>query len=102
MFEQNPDLADENIGLLFEDQMMKAADNNDLDYYRTVSERLDLWRNLLDFGSAEGVRHHERFATAGRDDRVIQAEMGLLLLVQATSPDQPQDIIRPSPSLHPA
>ena len=99
MFEQNADLADENIGPLFEDQMMKAADNNDLDYYRTVSERLDLWRNLLDFGSAEGVRHHERFATAGRDDRVIQAEMGLLLLVQATSADERQDIIGRYPAV---
>lgn len=98
-FQQTPDLADENVGPLFEDMMMKAAYQDDLAHYRTVSERLDLWRNLLDFGAEEGVRHHERFVNARRDDKFIQAEMGLSLLAEASSADERQDIIGRYPAV---
>jgi hypothetical protein len=98
-FQESADLADENMAPLFEDQMLKAAHNDDLAQYRLVSERFDLWRNLLDFGPEEGVRHHERFANAGRDDKLVQAEMGLLLLSEATSADEQQDIIGRYPAV---
>ena len=84
---------------MFEDQIIKAAHEANIAQYRLVSERMDLWRNLLDFGAEEGVRQHERTLASGRSDKIIQAEMGILLLAEATTAEQRQDIIGQYPAV---
>ncbi len=98
-FEQHPELADESIGPLIEDQMIRSAHHNDVTHYRLISERLDLWHNLANFGVEQGKRQHEHFLASARNDQHIQAEMGLMLLSEATDPEVWQDIIARYPSV---
>ncbi|MEP7289581.1 MAG: hypothetical protein ABI947_27850 [Chloroflexota bacterium] len=98
-FEQHTELDDETVGALLEDQLVKAARQNNVARFQTITERTDLWRNLIDFGSEEGSRQHERFKGAGRDGKQVQAEMGLLLLAETTNADEWQDIIASYPAV---
>ncbi len=92
-FQQHQELADtESIGPLIDDQTLRAVHQNDVSRYRRLTERADLWRNLTEFGVEEGLRQHERFLAGGRDDQALQAEMGITLLAETTSPDERQDI----------
>jgi hypothetical protein len=93
-YQQHGELSDtDNIGPLIDDQTLRAVRDGDLSRYRQVTERADLWRNLAEFGVEEGMRQHERFLTDRRDDKALQAEMGVMLLAEATLPDEIQDII---------
>lgn len=93
-FQQHDELADsDNVHLLFDDQTQKTVRHGDVARYRRLTERADLWRNLAEFGPAEGVRQHELFLSAGRPDSTVLAEMGIMLLVEATTPDERQEII---------
>lgn len=93
-FQQHDELADsDNVHLLFDDQTLKVVRHGDVARYRRLTERADLWRNLAEFGPAEGVRQHELFLSAGRSDNTVLAEMGIMLLVETTTPDERQDII---------
>ncbi len=98
-FQQHSELTDESIGAILEDQIVKAVHQGDVARYKQLSERMDLWRNLLDFGPEQGIQQHEGFLNSGRDDKHIQAEMGLTLLIEATTPDERQDVIGRYPSV---
>jgi hypothetical protein len=91
--QQHGELSDEGIGPLFDDQALKAAREDDLERYRRVTDRADLWRNLSEFGLEEGLRQHERYLAAPRSDETIQAEVGILLLTEAKTTEECQDVI---------
>jgi hypothetical protein len=93
-FQQHNELADtDNIGPLIDDQTLKAVREDDLGRYRQFTERADLWRNLTEFGVEEGMRQHQGFLTTRRDDKTLQAEMGIMLLSETKSPDDIQEIM---------
>jgi len=96
-FTQNNALADDSVGPLFEEQLRHAAHNGDVARYRKISERLDLWRNLVEFGMEQGMTQHETYLADHRDDQQIQAEMGFMLLLDATSAEERQDIVASYP-----
>ncbi len=93
-FQQHSELADpDNIGPLIDDQTLKAVREDDLERYRRFTERADLWRNLTEFGVEEGMRQHEGFLANRRDDKALQAEMGVMLLAETRAPDDIQEIM---------
>jgi hypothetical protein len=99
-FQQHDELSDtDNIGLLIDDQTLKAVREDDLERYRRFTERADLWRNLAEFGVEEGVRQHEGFLANRRDDRTLQAEMGIMLLSETKEADDIQDIMGRYPTV---
>ncbi len=99
-FQQHGELADtDNIGPLIDDQTLKAVREDDLERYRRFTERADLWRNLTEFGVEEGVRQHEGFLANRRDDRMLQSEMGIMLLAEAKEADDIQDIMGRYPTV---
>ncbi len=99
-FKQHSELADEEvIRELLDDQTAQAVQDGDVGRYRRVTERADLWRNLIEFGPVEGMRQHERFRASGRDDKTIQAEMGIMLLVETKAPEDRQDVIGRYPAV---
>ncbi len=97
---QNSRLLDEeSIGAMLDDQFIQAAREGDVNRYRKVSDRVNLWRSVVELGSVDGAKQHERFLAAPRDDRKLMAEMGLLLLPMATSVDERRDILERYPSV---
>jgi len=99
-YKQHNELSDEEvIGQLLDDQTVQAVHDGDVSRYRRVTERADLWRNLIEFGADEGMRQHERFINSGRDDKTIQAEMGITLLVETKTPEDRQDVIGRYPAV---
>ncbi len=99
VYQQTPELADDSIGTLFEDERIKAAHQSDVDRYRLFSQRMDLWRHLLEFGPEEALRQHERFLSSLPDDHSVEAEMGLLLLAETTNAHDIQDIVMRYPAV---
>jgi hypothetical protein len=99
-FQQHPELADEeNIGPLIDDQTLKAIHQGEVERYRRYTERADLWRNLAEFGIDDGLRQHQRFLAAPRDDNTIQAEIGIVLLTEATDTDARLDVFGRYPAV---
>jgi hypothetical protein len=99
IFQEQPALVAEEMAALFEDQLIRAAHRDDISRYQQVNERLDLWRNLVDFGAEEGVRQHERYLAGSQDERDTHAAMGILLLGEATNADERQEIIGRYPAV---
>jgi len=99
-FAEHAELADtEVVEQLFDQQMMDAVHDGDTERYRRLSDRCDLWRNLTQFDNEEGLRQHMLFLALKRDDKTIQAEMGIMLLAEAKEPDEYHDIIGRFPSV---
>lgn len=87
------------IGPLIEEQALKATRDGDRARYRRISERLDLWRNVAEFGMENGVQQHQRFLARARTDEAVEAEMGLMLLVGAESVDEQRDAMERYPAV---
>lgn len=92
-------LGDENIGLVMDDQLVKAAGRGDVARYRVVSARVGLWRGVAELGMDNGVKQYQRALAAHRDDMQVLAEMGVLLLQGATDTETRRDILERFPSV---
>ncbi|HLY29032.1 MAG TPA: serine/threonine-protein kinase [Aggregatilineales bacterium] len=99
IYQRTPELSDESIGTVFEDERIKAAHEADVSRYRLFSERMDLWRHVLDFGPEEGLRQHKRFLETVQDDQGVEAEMGVLLLAETTNAHEIQEIVGRYPAV---
>ncbi|MCC7206754.1 MAG: hypothetical protein IT323_05580 [Anaerolineae bacterium] len=92
-------IEDENIGLVLDDQLIKAAERGDVARYRTVSARVSLWRGVSELGMENGVKQYQRAQAAPREDRQVLAEMGFLLLQGATDTETRRDILERFPAV---
>jgi hypothetical protein len=92
-------LEDESIGALLDEQLIRAAKQGDVKRYRLISERVDLWRNVTELGAENGSTQHARFLSSPREDKMLLAEMGLLLLAQVESVEERRDILERYPAV---
>jgi hypothetical protein len=92
-------LVDESIGLVLDDQLVKAAERGDVARYRVVSARVGLWRGVAELGMENGVKQYQRALAIQRDDMQVLAEMGVLLLQGATDTETRRDVLERFPAV---
>lgn len=91
-------LSDEVVGPLLGEQLIKTAQTADQARYRRLSDRVNLWRKVLALGLDEGWHQYERTDLLERSDKMLQAEMGLLLLTELPL-SSPRDILERYPAV---
>lgn len=95
----NRDLYDEEaVGAILDEQLIRAAHQGSVVYYRQVRNRISLWRNIIEFGKDEGLQQYNIEMKIHRSDRILQAEMGILLLVRANGVNELYDILERFPA----
>jgi hypothetical protein len=95
----NRDLYDEEtVGAILDEQLIRAAHQGSVVYYRQVRNRISVWRNIVEFGKDEGLQQYKIEMKIHRSDRVLQAEMGILLLVRANGITELYDILERFPA----
>jgi serine/threonine protein kinase len=99
-FREHTELNDhDTIITMFEDQITKATREGDVEWYRQISLRLDLWRNIVEFGPELGLKQHQRMLANPPDDKAIQIEMAISLLTQSVIPEDRREIIERFPAI---
>jgi hypothetical protein len=99
-FARHPELADrEIVDQLFDQQVMNMIHVGDTTRYRRFTDRCDLWRNLMEFDAEEGIQQHKLFLSTERDEKTIQAEMGIVLLADIQEAEEIQEIISRFPAV---
>ncbi|GAB4554497.1 MAG: hypothetical protein OHK0023_24670 [Anaerolineae bacterium] len=88
---------DESVGVLLDEQMVRAARDGNVPRFRRARERMDLWTKVSELGLDQGAAQHARFAAIARTDDQILIEMGVLLLPRAENADEKREIIERFP-----
>jgi hypothetical protein len=96
---QHRELLDEDtIGPLLDEQLIRAAQSGLISAFGQLSERVSLWEKAIKFGLDEGARIFER-EHEPRSAKNLQAEMGILLLVQTKDVTERYDILERFPAI---
>ncbi|MBX3062421.1 MAG: hypothetical protein U0528_10485 [Anaerolineae bacterium] len=91
-------LDEETIGPLLDEQLIRAAQSGLISAFGQLSERVVLWENSVKFGIDDGVKVFQR-EHEPRTAKNLQAEMGILLLVQTKDVNERYDILERFPSV---
>ena len=81
------------------DQITKATHDGDVNWYRLVSLRMDLWRNITEFGQRRVCGSTNGCLPTRPTIAQIQAEMAIALLTENEIPEDRRDVIERFPAV---
>jgi hypothetical protein len=98
--QETPELGDQDSTLdMLNDVLLRAARRGDLAFYRRITDRIDLCRNVIELGAENGIRQHQRYLAIPKDEKTTMAEVGILLLANADDVDDTRSILERYPAV---